>query len=91
MTLQDFQKLPSSVQREFVLNACEQLYTVRIDPDLTIDLFYSYNGDFFVELYISKKKERLISIKSFYYNDHHFRKFLVDIEISEAFEILRKK
>ena len=91
MTHQDFQKLPSSVQREFVLNACEQLFTVRIGPDLTIDLFYSYNGDFFVELYISKKKERLINIKSFCYNDHHFRKFLVDIEISEAFESLRKK
>ena len=57
MTHQDFQKLPSSIQREFVLNACEQLFTIRIDRDLTIDLFFSYNGDFFVELYISKKKK----------------------------------
>ena len=91
MTHQDFQKLPSSIQREFVLNACEQLFTIRIDRDLTIDLFFSYNGDFFVELYISKKKKGIIKIKSFYYNDQHIQKFLVDKEISEAFEILRKK
>lgn len=91
MTHQDFQKLPSSIQREFVLNACEQLFTVRIDQDLSIDLFYSYNGDFFIELYISRKKEGIINIESFYYNDDHIQKYLVDIEISEAFEILRKK
>jgi hypothetical protein len=91
MTHQDFEQLPTSIQREFVLNACENLLSIRIDQEITIDLFYSCNGDFFVELYVSRKKKSLISIKSFYFNDHHLHKFLIDINISTAYDILRKK
>ena len=91
MTHHDFEQLPASIQREFVLNACEHLFTIRIDQGISIDLFYSCNGDFFVELYISGNKEKLLNIKSFCFNDHHLDKFLKDIDISAAYDILRDK
>ena len=91
MTQQDFEQLPTSIQREFVLSACEPLLSIRIDREISIELFYSRNGDFFVELYVSMERDRLVSIKSFHFNEHHLHKFLMDIALSTAYEILRNK
>jgi hypothetical protein len=84
MTQQDFQQLPASIQREFTLNACVQLITLEIDQDLFIKLFYSCNGNFFIELYVTGEGDAIMDINSFNFNFHTIEKYLFDIDISSV-------
>lgn len=88
MTQQDFQQLPASIQREFTLNACIQLITLEIDQDLFIKLFYSYNGNFFIELNITSEGDVIMDINSFNFNFHTIEKYLFDIDISSVCDAL---
>jgi len=84
MTQQDFQQLPASIQREFTLNACIQLISLEIDQDIYIELFYSFNGNFFIELYINGEGDVIMDINSFKFNFHTIEKYLFDIDISSV-------
>ena len=88
MTQQDFQQLSASIQREFTLNACAQLVTLEIDHEIFIHLFYSCNGNFFVELYTNSEGNVITDINSFYFNYPSIEKYLFDIDISTVFDRL---
>jgi hypothetical protein len=88
MTQQDFQQLPASIQREFTLNACVQLITLEIDQDVLIELFYSYNGNFFIELYTNAGGDIIMDINSFNFSCQTIEKYLFDIDISSIYNRL---
>jgi len=88
MTQQDFRQLLTSLQREFTLNASIQLGILSIDREIIIDLFYSCNGNFFIELYTTRERNVALDINSFNFNNHLLKKYLPNIGISSVYDKL---
>jgi hypothetical protein len=76
------------LQREFTLSACRHLTTFSAGEDIQIDLFYSSNGDFFIEFFLNKNRKELLFIKS-YHDYHPLHKCLQQIDISEIYRELK--
>jgi hypothetical protein len=88
MTQQDFQQLSVPIQREFTLNACIQLITLDIDQKVVMKLFYSSNGNVFIELYTTSESNTILDINSFDFNYYQLEKYLSDIDILSLFDKL---
>jgi len=89
MTHEDFTMLTSVLQREFTLTTCTHLIAIPAGNNIQIDLFYSWNGNFFIEFYISKKGNKLLFIKSFF-DYHPLYKYIQHIDIQEVYRVLNK-
>jgi hypothetical protein len=88
MKHEDFVQLSPVLQREFTLSACRPLTTFSAGEDILIDLFYSSNGDFFIEFFMNKSRKELLFIKS-YHNYRPMQKYLHQIDISEIYRELK--
>jgi hypothetical protein len=89
MTYEDFLLLSTRLQREFTLSTCNHLFTLPAGSEIQIDLFYSVNGNFFVEFFMNKKRKELLFIKSFF-DYHPLHKYTQHIDISEIYRELNK-
>ena len=89
MKHKDFTQLSPLLQREFTLNACSHLTTFSAGTDIQMDLFYSSNGNFFIEFFLNINRKELLFIKS-YHNYHPALEYLDQIDISEAYDLLKK-
>ena len=88
MTQQDFQQLPTSLKREFTQHACIQLVTFSLDHEIIIDLFYSFKGNFYIEMYTTIERNAALDINSFSFNLQKLEKYLSIIDISAVYDTL---
>ena len=88
MKHEDFVHLSPVLQREFTLSACSHLTTFTAGEDIQIDLFYSSNGDFFIEFFLNKTRKDLLFIKS-YHDYRPLQKYLDQIDISGISGLLK--
>ena len=88
MTEEDFARLSPALQKEYTLATCEHLITIPAGQEYSIELYYSFCGDFYIELYYQITEQKIILVKSFE-DTHPLHKFLVNIDIGEVYRILK--
>ena len=87
MNLQDYIQLNPKLQKEYAVNSCEFMMSICEASTHVVDLYYDKTGDFFIELYFNVFTEDLKQVES-YKNVDHLEKFLIDIDIRQAYERL---
>ena len=87
MTIQDYIQLSPKIQHEYAMMNCEFMMSICEATSHIVDLYYDVNGDFFIELYFNVFTEDLTNIES-YKNVEQLEKFLVDIDLKQAYERL---
>ena len=87
MNIKDYTQLSPNLQKEYALDNCEFMMSICEATAHIIDLYYDTSGDFFIELYFNVFTEDLKNIES-YKNVHQLEKFLIDIDLKQAYERL---
>jgi hypothetical protein len=87
MNFQDYLQLNPKLQMEYAITNCEFMMSICEATTHVVDLYYDKRGDFFIELYFNVFTEDLKQIQS-YKNVDHLDKFLIEVDIKQAYERL---
>jgi len=87
MNIQEYVRLSPKLQQEYALTNCEFMMSICEATSQVVDLYYDTTGDFYIELYFNVFTEDLKDIKSFR-NTEHLEKFLIDVDLKQAYERL---
>lgn len=87
MTIQDYAQLSPKLQQEYALINCDFMMSVCETTSHIVDLYYDNSGNFFIELYFNVFTEELINVDS-YKNVDRLEKFLIEIDLKQAYERL---
>ncbi len=87
MIIKDFEQLSSRQRREFLINSCNYVMSVKISDDLIQDLFYHIQGGFYIEVLYSLLWEKFLEMTAFTESDQ-LVKYLREVDISDVYESL---
>jgi len=87
MTIQDYAQLNPKLQQEYALMNCDFMMSACEATSHIVDLYYDNSGNFYIELYFNVFTEELINVVS-YKNVDRLEKFLIEIDLKQAYERL---
>ncbi|MFC2123798.1 hypothetical protein ACFLU5_03215 [Bacteroidota bacterium] len=87
MDIQAYIQLSPKLQQEYAMTNCEFMMSISEAATHIVDLYYDTSGGFFIELNFNVYTEDLKHIES-YKNVEQLEKFLIDIDLKQAYERL---
>ena len=87
MIIKDFEQLSPKCRKEFLVNSCQHVMSLKVADDLITDLFYCPEGKFFIEVFYSILWEKFIDMNAFKGTDR-LMKYLKEVDFGDVFESL---